>query len=76
MSKKGKKKAKKVSVKKERYAKFHREKPGTLDINFPDLDDNQMKQKKEDETKLERFVRFNKNKPPKEVVARRAKSKR
>jgi len=70
------KKAKKVSVKKERYAKFHREKPGTLDINFPDLDDEQQKQKKDDELKIERHLRFSRNKPVKEVVERRAKSKR
>lgn len=71
-----KKKKKKVSAKKERYAKFHREKPGTLDIAFPDLTDEQMKQKKEDEAKLERHSRFNRNMPSKEIVERRAKSKR
>jgi len=70
------KKAKKVSVKKERYAKFHREKPGNLDINFPDLDDEQQKQKKEDETKIDKHLRFSKNKPVKEIVQRRAMSKR
>ncbi len=70
------KKAKKVSVKKERYAKFHREKPGTLDISFPDLDDEQMMQKKEDEIKIDRHLRFSKNRPVKEIVERKAKSKR
>jgi len=71
-----KKKAKKVSAKKERYAKFHREKPGTLVINFPDLDDDQRKNKQVDEQKIDKFLRFNKNKPAKEVVERKAKSKR
>lgn len=71
-----KKKTKKVSAKKERYAKFHREKPGTLDISFPDLDDEQRLNKKNDEQKFDKFLRFNKNKPAKEVVERRAKSKR
>lgn len=74
MSKKRKKK--KVSVKKERYAKFHREKPGNLDIAFPDLTDEQQKRKMEDETKLEKFSRFNRNRPATEVVERRVKSKR
>jgi len=76
MSKKNKNKPKKVSAKKERYAKFHKEKSGTLDINFPDLDENQLKQKKEDETKIDKFLRFAHNPPPREVVERRAKSKR
>jgi len=76
MSKKNKNKPKKVSAKKERYSKFHKEKSGTLDINFPDLDEDQQKRKKDDETKLEKFLRFSKNPPTKEVVERRAKSKR
>jgi len=76
MSKKNKNKPKKVSVKKERYSKFHKEKPGTLDISMPDLSEEQTKQRKENETKIDSFLRFNKNAPAKEVVERRAKSKR
>lgn len=76
MSKKNKNKPKKVSAKKERYSKFHKEKPGTLDIKFPDLTEEQQKQKKEDEEKMERFVRFNRNKPAPEIVERRMKDKR
>ncbi|MCF7871935.1 hypothetical protein K9L97_02780 [Candidatus Woesearchaeota archaeon] len=71
-----KKKVKKVSAKKEKYAKFHREKPGALDINFPDLDDEQQKQKKIDEEKVEKFLRFNRNKPAPEIVERRMSDKR
>ena len=59
--KKNKNKKKKVSAKKEKYAKFHKEKPGTLDISMPDLNPDQMKQKREDETKIDRFLRFNRN---------------
>lgn len=70
------KKVKKVSAKKEKYAKFHREKPGTLDISFPDLDDEQQNQKKVDEEKVDKFLRFNRNSPSKEINERRAKSKR
>ena len=71
-----KNKQKKVSVKKERYSKFRKDKPGTLDIKFPDLTEEQQKAKREDELKIDRSLRFMRNPPPKEVVERRAKSKR
>ena len=70
------KRPKKVSAKKEKYAKFHREKPGTLDIAFPDLTDEQVDQKKTDEEKMDKYLRFNRNIPSKEINDRRAKSKR
>ena len=76
MSKKNKNKPKKVSVKKERYSKFRKDKPGVLNIAMPDLSDEQVKQKRDDETKIDRFLRFAKNPPSKEVVERRVKSKR
>jgi hypothetical protein len=76
MGKKNKNKPKKVSIKKERYAKFRKDKPGVLNITMPDLAEEQVKQKREDETKIDRFLRFSKNPYPKEIVERRAKSKR
>ena len=76
MGKKNKNKPKKVSAKKERYAKFHKEKPGVLNIAMPDLTEEQLKQKREDELKMDKFVRFNKNPYPKEIVERKVKSKR
>lgn len=76
MGKKSKNKPKKVSVKKERYAKFRKDKPGALNITMPDLTEEQQKQKREDELKMDKFLRFNKNPHPKEIVDRRAKSKR
>lgn len=76
MSKKNKNKPKKVSVKKERYSKFHKDKPGTLDISMPELSEEQTKTRREDETRIDKFLRFSKNKPPKEIVDRKAKSKR
>ena len=76
MGKKNKNKPKKVSVKKERYAKFRKDKPGVLNISMPDLSEEQAKQKRGDESKLDRFLRFSKNPPIKEIVERRAKSKR
>jgi hypothetical protein len=74
--KKNKNKKKKVSAKKEKYVKFRKDKPGTLDISMPDLDSDAMNQKREDETKIEKFLRFNRNRPTKEVVERRMKDKR
>lgn len=74
--KKSKKKQKKVSAKKEKYAKFRKEKPATLDISMPELSSEEQKQKQNDESKIERFLRFSRNKPPKEIVPRKAKAKR
>ena len=71
-----KKKEKKANPKRERYSKFRKDKPGALDISMPDLSEDQMKQKRDDEDKINRFLRFNKNPFPKEIVERKAKSKR
>lgn len=76
MGKKNKKKKKKVNPKRERYAKFHKEKSGTMDISMPDLEDEQMKQKRVDEEKIGKFLRFNRNRPTKEILERRMNSKR
>jgi len=76
MGKKNKNKPKKVSVKKERYAKFRKDKPAALNIAMPDLSEEQAKQKREDESKIDTFLRFTKNPPTKEIVERKAKSKR
>ncbi len=76
MGKKKDKKSKKVSAKKEKYAKFKKDKPGTLDLNMPELTPEQQRQKQDDEQRLMRFWRFNRNPPPAEVVERKAKSKR
>ncbi|MCC7574604.1 hypothetical protein KO361_03350 [Candidatus Woesearchaeota archaeon] len=76
MGKKNKNKPKKVSVKKERYSKFRKDKPGVLNITMPDLSEEQQKQKRDDENKIDRFLRFAKNPPVKEIVERKVKSKR
>jgi hypothetical protein len=70
------KKQKKINAKRERYAKFHKEKSGTPDISMPDLSDEQRKAKLEAEEKIGRFLRFSKNPPTKEIVERKMKSKR
>lgn len=76
MGKKNKNKPKKINPKRERYAKFHKEKPGTLDITMPDLSDEETKNKRNDEDKIERFLRYRPKNPMKFVVERKAKSKR
>ena len=74
--KKNKNKVKKVSAKKEKYAKFRKEKPGVLDITMPDLGDEGQVLKKENELTIGRFARNPRNPYPKEIVDRKAKSKR
>ena len=76
MGKKNKNKVKKVSVKKERYSKFHSEKPGTLNITMPELSEEQVKRNREDDEKIGKFLRFNKNPPVHEIRERKEKSKR
>lgn len=76
MSKKNKNKVKKISAKKERYSKFHSDKPGTLNIAMPELSEDQVKRNREDDEKIGKFLRFNKNPPIKEIVERKEKSKR
>ncbi len=64
MSKKSKKKEpKKISAKKEKYAKFRKDKPSTLNFNSINFTPEQQKQKQKDEEKINSFLRYNKNKP-------------
>lgn len=64
MSKKSKKKEKKkVNAKKEKYAKFRKDKPSTLNFTTPDLTPEQQKQKQVDEGKINSFLRYSKNAP-------------
>ncbi len=69
-------KSKKISAKKEKYLKFRKEKSTAVDLTPPELTDEQMRQKQDDERRISSFWRFSKNPPPKEVVERRMKSKR
>jgi hypothetical protein len=72
----GKKKNKKPNLKKEKYAKFHKDKSASLDLAMPELTDEQVKERREDDMRLSKFLRFNKNKPPHEIVPRKEKAKR
>lgn len=74
MGKKDKSK-KKPNPKREKYAKFRKEKSGTMDLTMPDLDDSQQKQKLEDEQKINRFLRFNRNPPAKSIRDKKLKKK-
>lgn len=76
MSKKSKKKDKKVSAKALRYAKFQKEKPGTIDLTMPDLTEEQNKQKQLDQERIDMFLRRNRNPPTKELSERKMRSKR
>ena len=76
MSKKSKKKkVKKISAKKERYAKFRKDKDASFDLTMPDLTPEQFKQKQEAEINISRFLRFNRNLPTKELKEKRLKRK-
>ena len=68
MGKKSKKKrTKKISAKKEKYLKFHKEKPTVVEIKIPDLTTEQQKQRQVDEITINRFLRFSKNAPRPEI---------
>jgi len=60
--KKNKNKKKKVNPKKERYAKFRKDRPSTMSFTPPDLTPEQQKQKMEDERTIGMFMRYNRSK--------------
>ncbi len=74
--KKNKNRKKKVNPKRERYAKFRKDKPSTMNFSSPDLTPEQQKQKQIDEGSIDRFLKFSKNRPTKEISERKMKSKR
>ena len=76
MANKKKKKEKKLNPKKEKYAKFRKDKPAAMDLSMPDLSEDQQKQKQDDEKRINMFGRYSKNPPTKEIVERKMRSKR
>jgi hypothetical protein len=48
-----------VNPKKEKYAKFRKEKPSSMDVRMPDLSEEQQKQKQMNEQIISNFLRFN-----------------
>ena len=75
MSKK-KDKPKKISAKKERYAKFRKEKPSAMIFATPDLPDEIVQQRRNDEQRINDFRRHYRRPPEKFVRERDAKAKR
>ena len=72
--KKNKNKKKKVNPKKERYAKFRKDKPAIMVFATPDLSPEQQKQKQEDEGKIGSFMRYSKGgRATRGIGAKRAK---
>ncbi len=70
------KKEKRKNPKKEKYAKYHKEKSLSFTSHSVERDDDDLKNQKDDEFKLERFLRSNRNPPAQEVSERKMKSKR
>ena len=74
--KKNKNKTKKVSIKKERYLKFRKEKPTMLTMAPPELSEEQIKERRNDEQHINDFWRHYRRPPERFVNERKAKSKR
>ena len=72
--KKNKNKKKKVNAKKERYAKFRKERSSTMVFTTPDITPEQQKQRQEDDKNIGLFWRYNKRRPITKGIG--AKSKR
>ncbi len=69
-------KPKKISAKKERYAKFRKEKPTNLTVAPPDLTEEQVKERRFDEQRIGEFWRTYRRPPQRFVSERKARSKR
>ncbi len=74
MGRKGK--PKKISAKKERYMKFHKEKPSMLTMAPPELTEEQIKERRQDEQRIGEFWRHYRRPPQRFVSERKARSKR
>jgi len=76
MSKKSKRKAKKINPKKERYLKFRKEKPSAIVMSTPDLPEEAQKERRVDEQHINDFWRHYRRPTERYVRDRDAKSKR
>jgi hypothetical protein len=75
MGKKNKNKVKKVSAKKQKYLKFKKEKSSNIDLSMPDLSEEQVLARRENDTRIDRFLKFNRNPPTKSLKEKRIKTK-
>ncbi|MBU1005503.1 MAG: hypothetical protein KJ561_06740 [Nanoarchaeota archaeon] len=71
-----KNKKKKINAKREKYAKFKKDKPTSMNFTVPDLTPEQRKQKQEDERNIDYFLRSSRNAPTQEISERKMRSKR
>ena len=69
-------KPKRISAKKERYLKFRKEKPTNLTVEPPELSEDQVKERRMDEQKINDFWRTYRRPPQRFVSERKARSKR
>ena len=75
MSKKDKD-TKKLSAKKEKYVKFRKQKDINMNFTPFNFSDEEMKEVRDEEGRVEKFFKFNRKKDPHEIVARREIDKR
>jgi len=66
MGKKKKKQDKKTNTKKEKYAKFRKDKPSVVVFKEPDRSEEETKSQRDEEFKIERFLRA--RRAPKEKI--------
>lgn len=69
-------KEKKISAKKQKYAKFKKSKETNVSFTPYDFDDEELKEVRQEEDRIEKYFRFSRNKQPHEIVKRREVSKR
>ena len=74
--KKNKNKTKRINPKKERYAKFRKDKPTNMTVAMPDLPEEIVQTRRQDEQRISDFWRHYRRPPEKFVRERDAKSKR
>jgi len=74
--KKNKNKAKRINPKKERYAKFRKEKPTNMTVAMPDLPEEIVQTRRQDEQKIGEFWRHYRRVPERYNRERDAKAKR
>ena len=71
-----KNKSKRINPKKERYSKFRKEKPSALSFASPELPEDVVQQRRQDEQRIGKFWRHYRRPPERFVRERDAKAKR
>lgn len=74
--KKNKNKAKRINPKKERYTKFRKEKPSSMTFSMPDLPEEAVQERRQDEQRIGEFWRHYRRPPERYNRERDAKAKR